>query len=75
MNKKGKTTEPAPQQLWLTKKKILCVALLLLAAGYVLAQPTLERWLGVELPSLVDREEDKGDADKAADNWADPKTK
>lgn len=34
--------------------KVLAVALLLLLVGYLVARPTLERWWGIELPSLVE---------------------
>ena len=61
---------PPGERPWLTKKKALCVALLLLAAGYVLAQPTLERWLGIELPSLVERDEANRNAEAPNDKGA-----
>ncbi|MGI9518432.1 MAG: hypothetical protein ACR2NP_15360 [Pirellulaceae bacterium] len=71
MNNKTRSKGSDAARPWLTKKKVLCVALLVLAAGYVLAQPTLERWLGVELPSLVDRGEEKDKDDSGpADNGA-----
>lgn len=40
---------PPDKRLW------LAAGLLVLAVGYILAQPALERWLGIELPSLVEQ--------------------
>ena len=37
---------------WLTKRKVICVTLVLLVAGYIYAQPTLEKWTGLDLPSI-----------------------
>jgi len=53
---------------WWTRPRILAISLLLLAAGYIYAQPTLERWLSVELPSLVDetQRDDPGDEQGAS---------
>ena len=45
---------------WLTNKKIFCIALLLLAAGYIAAQPMLEKWLGIELPNPLAQNENVG---------------
>ena len=42
---------------WWTNKRVICVALVLGAALYVFAQPTLEKWTGLDLPDLIDREE------------------
>ena len=50
MNSSGTTRSDrgAGQRPWLTKKKVSCIALCLLAAGLVYFQPTLERWLGMD---------------------------
>ncbi len=45
-------------RIWLTWKKIICVALLLLAAGYIYGRPTLERWLNISLPAIAIGQED-----------------
>ena len=39
---------------WFTWRKAICVGLVLLLAGYVYARPTLESWLGVELPAILE---------------------
>jgi hypothetical protein len=61
---------PPDKRLW------LAAGLIVLAVGYVLAQPTLERWLGIELPSLVDhgnREvQPQGDGSNAATTESGP---
>ena len=46
---------------WLTHRKIICIVLLLLVAGYVYARPTLENWLDTELPALVEDQQPKTD--------------
>ncbi len=52
---------------WLTTRKVVCILLLLAAAGYIYGQSSLERWLGIELPSLV---EDENDAVETSENVA-----
>ena len=47
-NTPRKNAIPADKRLWLV------VALIVLAAAYVFARPTLERWLGIDLPALVE---------------------
>lgn len=51
---------------WLNRRRLMCIGLLLLAAVYVVARPGLERWLGMELPALIER------GDNVAEN--DPRT-
>lgn len=53
---------------WLTNKKIFCIALLLLAAGYIAAQPMLEKWLGIELPNPLAQDEKQNENDGADNN-------
>ena len=52
---------------WWTGKRIICIALALLAALYVALEPKLEKWLGVDLPNLVqqDEEPEEGNNKKA----------
>ncbi len=44
----------APTKSNLPWRKIIPVALVLIVVGYKYAQPTLEKWTGVELPTLND---------------------
>lgn len=37
---------------WSTYRKIACISLLLLAAIYVYSRPTLEKWIGWNLPTI-----------------------
>lgn len=43
----------------MTRRKIVCVALLLLAAGYIAAEPTLEKWFKIDLPSFSNNSHDR----------------
>jgi len=40
------------RQKWLTKKRILCFALIIAATVYTLLQPKLDEWTGLDLPDL-----------------------
>jgi len=42
---------------WWTNKRVICIALVLGAAVYILAQPKLEQWTGLDLPDLIEREQ------------------
>ncbi len=53
-NTPRKNAVPADKRLWLV------VALIVLAAAYVLARPTVERWLGIDLPALVEEDQRVG---------------
>ncbi|MCE2792717.1 MAG: hypothetical protein ACK493_02135 [Planctomycetota bacterium] len=44
----------SPRRPALPWNKLLAIALLLLLVGYIFARPTLERWWGVQLPSLIE---------------------
>jgi hypothetical protein len=44
------------QNSWWTRKRVICLALVVLATIYVLLQPKLEQWTGMELPDLVERD-------------------
>ena len=41
------------RRAWLTNKKIICVVLLLLVAGYIAVRPSLQQWMGFELPNPI----------------------
>ena len=41
---------------WLTKKRMLCFALIIAATVYTLLQPKLEEWTGLDLPDLGERQ-------------------
>ena len=57
--------EGKSKQKWLTWRKIACVALLLLAALYIYAEPTLERWTGWNLPTINLGDNDTNDNNQA----------
>lgn len=49
---------------WASQRIGIAVAILILAVVYVVAQPTLEKWLGVKLPSLIEQNQaDNGDSE------------
>lgn len=57
MNKPTEGYNPGNRSWW-TDKRVVCIALVLLAALYVALEPTLEKWLGVDLPDLVQNDDD-----------------
>jgi len=53
----AKTGESRPgQRPWFTWRKAVCVVGLLLVAGYIYGRPTFEKWLGIELPAIVEQD-------------------
>ena len=64
MNRSQKSSGPNSKAWW-TNKRVVCIGLVLLAALYVVAQPKLEQWTGLDLPDLMEREEPGGPADNA----------
>lgn len=52
MNQEKKLNRSRASGNWLTWRKIACISLLLLAAIYIYAEPTLEQWTGIDLPSI-----------------------
>ena len=44
-----------PQHPTINRRKFIWLSLIILVAGYIYAQPHLESWLGIELPTLDDR--------------------
>lgn len=44
---------------WLTKKRMVCFALIIAATIYTLLQPKLEEWTGLDLPDLGERQTQK----------------
>lgn len=46
---------------WTTQRVAIVVALLVLGVAYIIAQPTLEKWLGVKLPSLIEQNQANND--------------
>ena len=69
MESKSKSTTESPRQ-WLTWRKVVCIGLLLLAAGYIYFRPALEKQFGISLPALTDERADNGDSggDRTADS-------
>ena len=55
MNEKSKLRGPT-NKAWWTNKRLVCIAMVLLATIYVIAQPKLEQWTGIDFPDVVDRE-------------------
>lgn len=66
MNETRKSHSPTSREWW-TNKRILCFVLVLLATVYVLAQPALERWTGIDLPDLVERDASEKGPDANSD--------
>ena len=49
-------------------KQIILVSVAVLTVGYTLAQPKLEKWLGRELPTLIEGQNDGPSANRSASN-------
>lgn len=50
------TQADSSRHKWLTKKRMVCFALIIAATIYTLLQPKLEEWTGLELPDLGERQ-------------------
>lgn len=64
----AKTSNPTPSNQWLTNKRLICFGLIAAATIYVLLQPRLEQWTGMDLPDIVQRDEpNKANQDNVKD--------
>ena len=70
MNSSSKPRSPANREWW-TRKRVACFTLVLAVTLYVLVQPKLEQWTGIDLPDIVERDEpgNANDEGGRGDGW------